>query len=335
MLRRPSLPAGFPELLTKTFEAAVKSGDLIYTDSTSENVQDEEVNIRYTFAPSLAKKPTGKENADEDTEATSKADKSDSAPELAASPCAAKFNPFEKPDPKLMLVADYGDYSLVLNKFAIVPNHFLQITKKVVPQTAPLTPTDLEYSFAALQAAESDGSRYIGFFNCGPNSGASVDHKHIQFLKLADDFKPFPDQVIKSKAGKSYKEGQAPLTSPKVPFAHFIVPLEVDWEGEEPVAEELGFKFSTVLSRVLTELRVNDASSISYNVVFSEKWLMAVPRSKDSYKGLGVNATGTIGLLLAKSKEELELYKEETPLKVLTEVGFVKPVDAEHPDYDY
>ncbi|KAG5362648.1 Diadenosine 5',5'''-P1,P4-tetraphosphate phosphorylase 2 [Yarrowia sp. B02] len=329
MFRRPSLPANFPELLTKTFESAVKSGDLIYTESTQESATDNGVDVRYTFAPALAKKPTKEDNAaDEKTE-------------------KPKFNPFEKPDPKLMLVPDFGDYSLVLNKYAIVPNHFMCISKKVIPQTAPLTPNDLEHSYAALQAAQSDGTKYIGFFNCGPNSGASVDHKHIQFIQLPKGFKPFPESVIKAK-GRDYKPGQQPLSSERVPYAHYIVPWEAEWAEEDaeadndaevpiedPVAEELGFKFSTVLSRVLTELRVNDAPSISYNVVFTDKWLMAVPRSKESYKGISINATGTVGLLLAKSQEQLDLYKEETPLKVLTELGYVKPIEEEHPEYDY
>lgn len=325
MFRRPSLPANFPELLTKTFESAVKSGDLIYTDSTQESASDNGVNIRYTFAPALAKKPT----KDDNKENTDK----------------PKFNPFENPDPKLMLVSDFGAYSLVLNKYAIVPNHFLCISKKVIPQTAPLTPSDLEYSYAALQAAQSQGAKYIGFFNCGPNSGASVDHKHIQFIELPKGFKPFPDAVIKAK-GRDYKTGAQPLSAEKVPFAHYIVPWEVEWPEEDsdteedgpqedPVAEELGFKFSTVLSRVLTELRVNDAPSISYNIVFSDKWLMAVPRSKESFKDISVNATGVVGLLLAKSQEQLDVYKEEGPLKVLTELGYEKVMEEEHPEYDY
>jgi ATP adenylyltransferase len=63
-------------------------------------------------------------------------------------------------------------HSTQLNKFCVVPRHALLVTKEFVRQGAPLSPLEL---FATWSIVKQLGARekHLGFFNCGPESGAS------------------------------------------------------------------------------------------------------------------------------------------------------------------
>lgn len=99
-------------------------------------------------------------------------------------------------------------HTLLLNKFNVVPHHVLVVTKHFEKQTEPLNLQDMQavwqtmqvlhqpalgnmtarlsqsikYLCAARMQAYPDGA--LAYFNCGPESGASQPHKHIQ-VRLA------------------------------------------------------------------------------------------------------------------------------------------------------
>lgn len=88
---------------------------------------------------------------------------------------------------------------LVLNKFAIVPEHFLLITRHFKPQTHLLEADDLDATYACIRAYHNygdvknigsqgvveEGRELFAFFNCGEHSGASQPHRHLQLLPVA------------------------------------------------------------------------------------------------------------------------------------------------------
>jgi len=45
-----------------------------------------------------------------------------------------------------------------------------------------------------------------------------------------------------------------------------------------------------------------------------------IPRQQEKFQSIGINSLGFAGALLVKNKEELQLVKEHTPLKILTAV---------------
>lgn len=302
--------------LTKYFEEAVASGSLVYTKSTQVTDKVNGINFLYTIAPALKKKPTQESFQEPKTQ--------------------LPISPWLPPEPALTVDDDYrDDYRIVLNKFAVVPYHFLLITKQFKPQTSPLSPDELMAAYSILHTLiDEDKRRHVGFFNCGPKSGASVPHKHMQFVELAKDFVPFPDELV--AVNHDYKEGQRPISDTRASFAHFIVP--VPKRKDELTAEELGFRYSTIMSRVLTVLRNNGASThdVSYNFVFTESWMMAVPRHQECYEGRSINSLGPIGMLLAKSDEDLEFYKSTGPDVILQNLCF-PPInlDEQEDQYDY
>jgi sulfate adenylyltransferase (ADP) / ATP adenylyltransferase len=294
------LPDDLYRAVHDKFESAVQSGSLIYTQSTQVPDTVDGIQFRYTLAPSLSVKPVG-------TTAKLESEKS------------TKTSPLLPPDQSLEVVDEFfeGKYSIVLNKFAVSRGHFMVITKDFKPQDSALTEDDLGAAFQVLQSVNRSGRRHVGFFNSGSNSGASVAHKHIQFIELPSDeprFVPFADNVVST--AEEYIDGDRPLRHPKVPFAHYIVPAPKEKDGES-----LAFRYSTLLSRVITILKKSSASNISYNLVFTEEWLMATPRTRDSVDGRSINSVGTIGLLLAKSDADLQYFKQTNPLKLLENLG--------------
>lgn len=305
------LPQDLYQAVHSKFESALESGSLIFTESTQVPDSVDGIQFRYTVAPSLAKKPTDRDNSSQDK--------------------SSKSSPWLPPDQSLVVVDKFfnGKYSIVLNKFAVSKGHFMVITKIFKRQDSILTEDDLYAAFQVLEAVNRSGKRHVGFFNSGPKSGASIAHKHIQFIELPNDepkFTPFPDNIV-STVGE-FNDGDKPLRHPKVPFAHYIVPTPKKKDGES-----LAFRYSTLLSRIITVLKRAEASSISYNLVFTEEWIMATPRSNESVDGRSINSIGTIGLLLAKSEEDLQYFKQKNPLILLEILSFpFEELDGEEPE---
>jgi ATP adenylyltransferase len=94
-----------------------------------------------------------------------------------------RFDPFEKPSASL-LVASLLNHNLVLNKFPIIPDHFIIATKEYKLQTDLLEEDDLAVAYGCLRAWRQSGEELFSFFNSGEHSGASQLHRHIQFLPV-------------------------------------------------------------------------------------------------------------------------------------------------------
>ncbi|KAH3684604.1 hypothetical protein WICPIJ_004435 [Wickerhamomyces pijperi] len=313
------LPDNFGELINSKYQAGVQSGEIVFSESTSQIIEDEatEYQFNLTLLASLASKPTPEE-----------------APEQIQRP--KDFNPFLNPDPELTVLADYGSkFNILLNKFPVTANHLLLTTKEFKSQRSPLTPEELLASMKILDRLEKSSKaneKFFAFYNCGENSGASQPHKHLQFLQYPDGFTPFPSEIAAKDDPFIANSKKEPLQDTKLPFAHFVLPLP---RGDELFDEEtLVMAFSSLLQRTLTVLRDAEVD-VAYNVVFTKKWMMLIPRSAPIYKEkLGINSCGYTGLLLAKNQELEKFILEEGPLEILKALGFPntggQPTDEYH-----
>ena len=112
------------------------------------------------------------------------------APALANKPRARKpsqsnqHNPFEKPAEGLLIPGMLPFHNVILNKFPIIPDHFILATKQFHEQTHLLEPDDLVATYECVRAYADHGKALFGFFNSGEHSGASQRHRHIQFLPV-------------------------------------------------------------------------------------------------------------------------------------------------------
>jgi ATP adenylyltransferase len=109
----------------------------------------------------------------------------------AASTIAAKARAPQRADPlgdydPELFVGDVGsEHYVLLNKYPVVPNHLLIVTRRFASQEELLDARD----FAALGAlmAELD---WLAFYNAGRAAGASQARKHLQLAPAAVPLEP-------------------------------------------------------------------------------------------------------------------------------------------------
>lgn len=194
---RITAAANLPSLVRAAFSRAAAAGALTYYQTKVALLflappsplggSGSSVPFQLRFSPALASKP--------------KPVKIASACTTGQSPPLPRFNPFADPDPALLVGARLSGpaahHTLVLNKFAVVPGHFLLITDDFRPQTHLLEAADLEAAYACVRAYRQDddagggpdgdkssSSELFVFFNSGPHSGASQPHRHLQLLPV-------------------------------------------------------------------------------------------------------------------------------------------------------
>ncbi|KAM3583055.1 bifunctional AP-4-A phosphorylase/ADP sulfurylase [Umbelopsis sp. WA50703] len=288
------------------YDSALESRDLYFFETTSETKDVNGVEFQLTHAPSLLLKPKPEGVGEQDV-----------------------ADPFENPNPALR-ITEYGDYNLVLNKFCVVPHHFLIVTKEFKKQSEPLLPGDLRVTWEVLNQLSQPA---MAFYNCGDVSGASQPHKHIQVIPLPKSKYTPPinalyDRISGRKAGEIY-------TIESLPYIHVLVPLDLNFIGTSTDPEEMegymGQMFFGLLDSMIQQLRVNGSQmTMSYNFILTKQYMMLVPRQKEHWevpdKGirLSVNSMAFAGYLLTKKPEEFEAMKDISILDILSEVGVPK-----------
>lgn len=204
--------------------------------------------------------------------------------ERAARERPSGADPFLPYDPKLF-VADVGDaHVLLLNKFPVVADHLLLVTRAFEPQDEPFTLADLE----ALDAV-SRGQRALAFYNAGRIAGASQAHRHLQ---LVPEEVPLEPQI---RAGT-------------LPFPHAF-----DARPDAPREAH------ALYLAMLEELGCDGP----HDVLMTSSWMLVVPRSRERFESISVNALGFAGSLLVKDQRELDRVREVGPIAVLRHVAGV------------
>ena len=248
------------------------------------------------------------------------------------------FNPFAEPSAALKITDLGSSHFLVLNKFAIVPEHFILATTEFKPQTHVLEESDLEATFACIEAYEAarrkdeergerdgelgGGDGLFAFFNCGPHSGASQPHRHIQLLPIA-----------RIKDGLEHDTQWSlltdKLTTQRAPFRTFAERIRLGMTGQElysvylrlyreacrAVAEQLG------RANYEGEAPAEGEARISYNMAMTKDTLVICPRTAEgvhilSQQGdvlgtLSLNGTVLAGTALVKNELEWEALSKD------------------------
>jgi len=205
---------------------------------------------------------------------------------------------------------------LLLNKFNVVENHLLVVTRDFEQQTDPINAADFAAVWEVLGAFPGRGG--LAFYNCGDASGHSQPHKHVQLVPLPFDEDrpssppPFEAHVLAAAAAAGCEGAPGKLFSAaSLPFKHHCCLLGPA-EGVTP--EKLEEWYTAMLAEVLK-------SSNSWNLVMTRDWLMMVPRSSERTGDVALNALGFAGTLLVRSKAELEQVREVGPMQILSQVG--------------
>ncbi|KAJ7072060.1 ATP adenylyltransferase-domain-containing protein [Mycena amicta] len=298
--------------LAVSFEKAQAEGDLLFFPSTIVKHQESRVEYEIRLCPALQNKPT--------------------LPTPHFTPEKTKIDPFLPPYNPNLYVDELRDedsgeeYVVLLNKYSVVPRHFLLVSREFRSQASPLTPSDLVQTYLLLAAARKARQPMFAFYNCGDISGASQPHKHIQFIPLNDDDEDGPPIEYLARSVK-LETPDRPFTLPVAYANHvFRFPDRLYSSAPEKLEPILADAFLSLLDLAISTIRYDaeyPASKPSYNVVLTLEHMHIVPRRQEAHilaetgDELSINALAFAGMLLVKSERELEAVKKEGVGKIL------------------
>ncbi|KAI1115123.1 ATP adenylyltransferase-domain-containing protein [Nemania sp. NC0429] len=314
-LSHPIVPPNLPALIKEAFVKAQASGDLLFypTQVTILTVGSLAFQLRYS--PSLAQKPK---------------------PPKPVEPTARPFNPFENPSPALLVAPLAPSHRLVLNKFAIVPEHFILATRDFKPQTHLLERGDIDAAHACVEAYRSAGEGLFVFFNSGTHSGASQPHRHLQLLPLERMKHDLKTAENGSEWGILADKVCGRETS--LPFAVFTSPTNAEMTPEQRHLAYLSLYKRAVRATLGNVEAVEEGEAqISYNFAMTGSCMALCPRTAESAQityddgkeagHVALNGTVLAGTALVKNQIEWDALRTNGTIlfNVLGEIG-VPPV---------
>eukprot|EP00189_Rhodosorus_marinus_P004626 CAMPEP_0113971544 /NCGR_PEP_ID=MMETSP0011_2-20120614/12380_1 /TAXON_ID=101924 /ORGANISM="Rhodosorus marinus" /LENGTH=292 /DNA_ID=CAMNT_0000987221 /DNA_START=75 /DNA_END=953 /DNA_ORIENTATION=- /assembly_acc=CAM_ASM_000156 len=232
------------------------------------------------------------------------------------------FNPF-LPYEKELFVGDAPPrHALLLNKFNVVHNHLLIVTREFEDQTSLLTKHDFEAMWSVLK--DFDG---LAFYNGGQIAGASQRHKHLQVvptpLEIGSSMRtPFDKAISRSLEGSKQEEIRY---CEAFPFVHTLTSTADCRDLQAAEAAELSFeRYLSSLARLSDELMPSAAltSQMPYNMLATRDWMLMVPRKEECFKGISMNSLAFAGCLLVPQYGLLETMRSHGPMACLTAVCF-------------
>lgn len=223
--------------------------------------------------------------------------------QLAVMPRNGPGNPFLPPDRPLVLGEVSTTHFALLNKYHVIENHLLVVTREYVDQEVLLDLADFEALAACLPA----DAPAIAFYNGGRGSGASQPHKHLQVVTLPLS----PRAAIP----------MAPLLGagePRLPFVHAFARID----DRSPAALHACYR------ELLKEAGLGaltghhpERQSHPYNLVIAADWMLLVPRSRERFEGVPLNSLAYAGALFVRREEQLEAVRRVGPMAILAQAA--------------
>lgn len=248
-------------------------------------------------------------------------------------------------------------HNLVLNKFAVVPEHFLLATQAFKEQTHLLERSDLEAAYGCIEAyrayhrqhqhqhqadghgggGDEEGDELYVFYNSGPASGSSQPHRHVQLLP-----------VSRMREGMSADEGRAwgvlagtlleEEVRRRVPFQTFAERIGPGADLEGVYLRLYRRACEAVLGSA--EAGAGDAgreAKVDYNLAMTRDAMVIAPRvaegttvsavgdngAREVVGKLALNGTVLAGTALVKTQAEWDALRAEPDqlLEILGRIG--------------
>lgn len=222
-------------------------------------------------------------------------------------------DPFVPPYEHGLYVGDVApDHVALLNKFPVIDDHLLIVTRHFEPQTGMLQPGDFEAIIRVLSSWDG-----LAFYNSGPEAGASQPHRHLQMVDraIADNGLP----IARALGAAEFKHGIGHSTA--LPFPHALARMP-QTALQSPVsggAAALTEIYRALLSAIGRPAR-GGSSPGPYNLLATRNWLWAVPRVRAAHDGIETNALGFAGGLMVANRKQFDKLRAIGPAKVLQAV---------------
>lgn len=231
----------------------------------------------------------------------------------AAAQAEDRRDPFAPPYNHDLFVGHLSaTHAVLLNKYNVLNDHLLLITRYWAEQASLLTPADCEALLRGL--AGIDG---LAFYNGGVEAGASQPHKHLQLvpLPLAPDGPALPCGELLETSVFTGGVGQMAL----LPFHHAVLRMDPAWI-DDPARH--GHSLAQAIASLWRALGYDPNGPdqpVPYNLLATRRWLWLVPRAHSGWDGLPVNALGYAGGLIARDQRAFDRLHEAGPMRLLTD----------------
>jgi len=228
---------------------------------------------------------------------------------------ATESSPFLPPyEPDLYVGDVSATHVALLNKFPVIENHLLIVTRSFEEQTAALTADDFVALLHGLAAIDG-----LAFYNGGAEAGASQRHRHLQVVPLPLGpessrlpAQPWLDRALLSSDGIGHNS--------ELPFEHCIARLPRQWLDDPRASGAEALELYRAMWRYLGRNPSGPWQPQPYNLLATRDWLWLVPRRREGLQGLSVNALGFAGALLAGDEERLQRLRGIGPVNLLASV---------------
>ncbi len=227
-------------------------------------------------------------------------------------------NPFLSPEDALR-VGDISDTHIgVLNKFNVIDHHLLITTRRFEHQETLLGLQDFQALWTCMAEYEA-----LGFYNGGTVAGASQPHKHLQLVPLplstTGPLTPIDPLIAVAETSQTLD------SVPGLPFPHVFTGLNTSFRRDMVVAAgEILEHYRAMLARVgIHAIETPDEvrQSGPYNLLVTRRWMLLVPRTKECFRDISVNALGFAGSFFVRNADQLQLIIQHGPMRVLREVS--------------
>lgn len=227
-------------------------------------------------------------------------------------------NPFLPYEPDLFVAEVSATHVALLNKFNVIDQHLLVVTRRFVHQETLLDRDDLAALLACMAGREA-----LGFYNGGVTAGASQPHKHLQMVPLPLGESATLTPIDRVLDAVPHRPGFCAV--PVLPFRHAFAWLEPALPDDALAAaarlEALCLAALEHVGVTAIEREGERRQSAPYNLLLTRRWLLAVPRAREHFDSISVNALGFAGSLFVRDEAQLAAVKRAGPMAVLRAVA--------------
>ena len=205
-------------------------------------------------------------------------------------------DPFADPDPELVVRDRTATHRALLNKFSVLREHLLVVTREYEDQRSLLDERDFEALALCMADAE-----VLAFYNGGTEAGASQGHKHIQVVTLPLS----PRHSVPMDA-------MFERTSSQLPFRNAFTRLAAD-QVTNPVAMRSAY---TALHH-----EAGLEAPQPYNLLVTHEWMLIVPRARDRFEDISINSLAFAGSFFVRDAGHAHKIAAARPMSVLKSVA--------------
>ena len=233
--------------------------------------------------------------------------------ELPGGPRDPDFNPFLPPEPALTVGPVGTRHVAILNKYPVSPRHLVLARTEFVDQATPLEHEDFR-ALAHLLSASGG----LGFHNGGTLAGASQRHKHVQWLPAAPDnpslrmFRPVLDPDVREHTVFIHLQ---------LPMRHCFVRVRAGQGHDETASTHSMLRGYERALETLQLTPDDDGHLPPANMLVEDGWMLVVPRSKEHFAEVSLNALSFGGVLYVRDQKQIEVLREAGPLAALAAVA--------------